>query len=63
MVTRILTGEPPRLKAPAGTTDTHIHFYDSGYSTLPGVVSGRAPGGPQLDVDAGDRAAQRLWRR
>jgi D-galactarolactone isomerase len=37
MVTRILTGEPPRLKAPAGTTDTHIHFYDSRYSTLPGT--------------------------
>jgi D-galactarolactone isomerase len=37
MVTRILTGEPPRLKAPAGTTDTHIHFYKSGYATLPGT--------------------------
>jgi D-galactarolactone isomerase len=37
MVTRILTGEPPRLKAPPGTTDTHIHFYKSGYATLPGT--------------------------
>jgi len=37
MVTRILTGEPPRLKAPAGTTDTHMHFYDSRYPTMPGT--------------------------
>ena len=37
MVTRILTGEPPRLKAPAGTTDTHMHFYDSRYATIPGT--------------------------
>jgi D-galactarolactone isomerase len=37
MVTRILTGEPPRLKAPAGTCDTHIHFYDSRYAALPGT--------------------------
>lgn len=37
MVTRILTGAPPRLKAPAGTTDTHMHFYDSRYPTIPGT--------------------------
>lgn len=37
MVTRILTGEPPRLKAPAGTCDTHMHFYDSRYAALPGT--------------------------
>jgi D-galactarolactone isomerase len=37
MVTRILTGEPPRLKAPAGTVDTHMHFYDSSYAALPGT--------------------------
>jgi D-galactarolactone isomerase len=37
MVTRILTGEPPRLKAPAGTTDTHMHFYNSSYAALPGT--------------------------
>src|SRR5687767_2037804 len=37
MVTRILTGEAPRLKAPAGTCDTHIHFYDSSYRALPGT--------------------------
>ena len=37
MVTRILTGEPPHLKAPAGTTDTHMHFYDSRYPTMPGT--------------------------
>lgn len=37
MYTRTLTGQPPRLKAPAGTCDTHIHFYDSRYTTLPGT--------------------------
>lgn len=37
MVARMLTGEPPRLKAPAGTCDTHIHFYDSRYATRPGT--------------------------
>jgi D-galactarolactone isomerase len=37
MVTRILTGEPPRLKVPAGTCDTHMHFYDSRYTALPGT--------------------------
>jgi len=37
MVTRILTGEPPRLKAPAGTCDTHMHFYNSNYAALPGT--------------------------
>jgi D-galactarolactone isomerase len=37
MVTRMLTGAPPVLKAPAGTIDTHIHFYDSRYNPLPGT--------------------------
>lgn len=37
MYTRTLTGQPPRLKAPAGTCDTHIHFYDSRYTALPGT--------------------------
>jgi D-galactarolactone isomerase len=37
MITRILTGEPPLLKTPAGTTDTHIHFYDSRYTAVPGT--------------------------
>jgi D-galactarolactone isomerase len=46
MVTRILTGEPPRLKAPAGTTDTHMHFYDSSYTALPGT-----PLPPDASVD------------
>ena len=26
---------PPRLKAPAGTCDTHMHFYDGRYPTAP----------------------------
>jgi D-galactarolactone isomerase len=46
MVTRILTGEPPRLKAPPGTVDTHMHFYDSGYVALPGT-----PLPPDASVD------------
>jgi D-galactarolactone isomerase len=37
MVTRTLTGAPPRLKAPAGTCDTHLHFYDSRYTALSGT--------------------------
>lgn len=37
MYTRILTGKPPRLKAPAGTCDTHIHFYDGRYAAVPGT--------------------------
>ena len=27
--------DPPRLKAPAGTCDTHMHIYDSRYPTAP----------------------------
>jgi D-galactarolactone isomerase len=37
MITRTLTGAPPRLNAPSGTVDTHIHFYASGYAALPGT--------------------------
>jgi D-galactarolactone isomerase len=38
MTTRPLTGEPPRLKAPAGACDTHMHFYDSRFHAgLPGT--------------------------
>lgn len=33
---RILDGPPPKLKAPAGTVDTHIHFYTSDYDGHPG---------------------------
>ena len=28
-----LNDTPPRLKAPPGTTDTHMHIYDSRYPT------------------------------
>lgn len=37
MAARPLTGDPPRLEAPAGTCDTHIHFYDSRYAARPGT--------------------------
>ncbi len=36
---RPLSGRAPKLKAPKGTCDTHIHFYDSSFSTVPGTPS------------------------
>jgi D-galactarolactone isomerase len=36
---RTLTGTPPRLKAPAGTCDTHIHFYKAEAAALPGTLN------------------------
>jgi D-galactarolactone isomerase len=36
-VERPLSGRAPKLKAPKGTCDTHIHFYDSSYPTLAGT--------------------------
>lgn len=35
--TRILTGAKPKLQMPAGVCDTHIHFYNGRYATLPGT--------------------------
>jgi D-galactarolactone isomerase len=35
---RTLTGAPPRLPAPPGTCDTHIHFYKAGAPALPGTL-------------------------
>jgi D-galactarolactone isomerase len=37
--TRTLTGPPPRLKTPAGTCDTHMHFYSRAYPALPGTLN------------------------
>jgi D-galactarolactone isomerase len=37
--TRTLTGAPPRLKASAGTCDTHMHFYSRAYPALPGTLN------------------------
>jgi D-galactarolactone isomerase len=39
MTARPLTGRAPRLKAPPGTCDTHLHFYSSMYPALPGTFS------------------------
>ncbi len=36
---RPLTGPAPRLKAPPGTCDTHIHFYDSRYPKHPDGIA------------------------
>lgn len=44
MLERALTGPAPRLKAPAGTCDTHMHFYGSAYP--------RHPDGPPPPPDA-----------
>jgi D-galactarolactone isomerase len=38
-LTRTLTGPPPRLKAPTGTCDTHMHFYSRAYPALPGTLN------------------------
>jgi D-galactarolactone isomerase len=38
-LTRTLTGAPPRLKTPAGTCDTHMHFYSRAYPALPGTLN------------------------
>lgn len=32
---RPLSGPPPRLKAPAGTCDTHMHFYGAACTAIP----------------------------
>ena len=45
--TRTLTGAPPELKAPAGTCDTHMHFYSRAYPALPGTLSSRAASRPR----------------
>ncbi|MEZ5830150.1 MAG: amidohydrolase family protein [Dongiaceae bacterium] len=36
---RTLTGVPPRLKAPPGACDAHIHFYDRRHPALPGTLN------------------------
>lgn len=36
---RKLTGAPPKLKAPRGTCDTHMHFYSKTYPALPGTLN------------------------
>lgn len=46
MFVRPLTGRAPRLKAPAGSCDTHMHFYDKAFPALPGTLS---PGDATVD--------------
>jgi D-galactarolactone isomerase len=52
---RTLTGAPPLLKAPAGTCDTHIHFYRDGAPALPGTLNP-----PQATVADYRQVMQRL---
>jgi len=35
--TRVFTGPKPKLQMPKGACDTHIHFYDDRYLTVPGT--------------------------
>ncbi len=42
--TRVFTGPQPKLVMPAGATDTHIHFYDDRYTTLPNTPTPPAVG-------------------
>jgi D-galactarolactone isomerase len=52
--TRTLTGAPPRLKAPAGACDTHMHFYSRVYPALPGTLN-------PPDATAADYAQVQRW--
>jgi len=52
--TRPLTGTPPRLKAPAGATDCHVHLYLPGYEAQPG-----GPKIPELATVADYQALQK----
>jgi D-galactarolactone isomerase len=44
--TRVFTGPKPKLVMPKGACDTHIHFYDDRYATLPNT-----PTPPAVGVD------------
>lgn len=52
--TRPLTGTHPRLKAPAGATDCHVHLYLPGYEAQPG-----GPKIPELATVADYQALQK----
>jgi D-galactarolactone isomerase len=54
MFKRPLTGRAPRLKAPAGSCDTHMHFYDAAYPALPGTLS-------PADATVGDYRQVMAW--
>jgi D-galactarolactone isomerase len=42
--TRVFTGPKPKLVLPKGACDTHIHFYDDRYLTVPGTPTPPAVG-------------------
>lgn len=42
--TRVFTGPKPKLVLPKGACDTHIHFYDDRYQTLPNTPTPPAVG-------------------
>lgn len=52
--TRALTGSAPRLKTPAGTCDTHMHFYSRAYPALPGTLN-------PPDATVADYAQVKQW--
>lgn len=45
--TRVFTGPKPKLQMPRGACDTHIHFYDDQYATLPNTPTPPAVGVPE----------------
>ena len=51
---RTLTGTPPKLKAPRGACDTHMHFYSRDYPALPGTLN-------PPDASVADYAQVQKW--
>ena len=52
---RPLTGPAPRLKAPPGTCDTHMHFYGSRYPKHPDGIT------PEPDATVADYRQVMNW--
>ncbi len=51
---RKLTGTPPKLRAPRGACDTHMHFYSKAYPALPGTLN-------PPDASVADYAKVQQW--
>jgi D-galactarolactone isomerase len=45
--TRVFTGPKPKLQMPKGACDTHIHFYDDRYATVPNTPTPPPVGIPE----------------
>jgi D-galactarolactone isomerase len=53
MINRKLSGQPPKVKLPAGSIDTQMHMYIDGFAALPG-----GPGLPQNPLPTPDMYRQ-----